>query len=129
MVKYISPVNILFVSKTSSRHLQDMSSRRLQDMSSRRLEDVFSVTIFCLPTRLQDLFARRLGRPKIVTIVNSFFFWFIQAWYLYNFLNFPYFFKKQKDYSSTRETFLTIIFLDFMYSRQCMILSKLLEGI
>ena len=67
MVKYISPVNILFVSKTSSRHLQDMSSRhlqdmssrRLQDMSSRRLQDVFSVTIFCLPRRLQDVFAKR----------------------------------------------------------------------
>ena len=42
MVKYISPVNILFVSKTSSRHLQDMSSRRLQDMSSRRLQDMSS---------------------------------------------------------------------------------------
>ena len=38
----------LFVSKTSWR--------RLQDMSSRRLEDVFSVTIFRLPRRLQDVF-------------------------------------------------------------------------
>ena len=47
MVKYISPVNILFVSKTSSR--------RPQDMSSRRLQDVFSVTIFCLPRRFQDI--------------------------------------------------------------------------
>ena len=59
----ISPVNILFLSKTSSRHLQDMSSRRLQDMSSRhlqdmssrRLQDVFSVTIFRLPRRLEDV--------------------------------------------------------------------------
>ena len=42
MVKYISPVNILLVSKTSSRHLQDMSLRRLQDMSSRRLQDMSS---------------------------------------------------------------------------------------
>ena len=54
MVKYISPVNILFVSKMSSRHLQDMSSRRLQDMSSRRLQDIFSVTIFCLQDVLED---------------------------------------------------------------------------
>ena len=29
--------------------------RRLQDMSSRRLEDVFSVTIFRLPRRLEDV--------------------------------------------------------------------------
>ena len=41
------PVNNLFVSKTSSR--------RLQDMSSRRFEDVFSVTIFHLPRRLQNV--------------------------------------------------------------------------
>ena len=63
MVKYISPVNILFVSKTSSI--------RLQDMSSRRLEDVFSVTIFCLPRLHQDVFktsSRRLGRRKIITL-------------------------------------------------------------
>ena len=33
-----------------------MPSRRLQDMSSRRLQDVFSVTIFRLPRRLQDVF-------------------------------------------------------------------------
>ena len=39
----------------SSRRLQDMSSRRLQDMSSRRLQDVFSLTIFRLPGRLQDV--------------------------------------------------------------------------
>ena len=59
----------------SSRHLQDMSSRRLQDMSSRRLQDVFSVTIFRLPKRLQDVLqhvfktsSRRLGRRKIVTL-------------------------------------------------------------
>ena len=59
----ISPVSILLVSikslrglqDMSSRHLQDMSSRRLQDMSSRRLQDVFSVTIFRLPRRLQDV--------------------------------------------------------------------------
>ena len=67
----ISPVSILFVSikslrglqDMSSRHLQDMSSRRLQDMfsrrlqdmSSRRLEDIFSVTIFRLPRRLQNV--------------------------------------------------------------------------
>ena len=67
---------MLFVSKTSSRRLQDMpstrlqdrslrrlqdmSSRPLQDMSSRLLHDVFNVTIFCLPRRLarclQDAF-------------------------------------------------------------------------
>ena len=45
----------MFVSKTSSRHLQDMPSRRLQDMSSRRLQDAFSVTIFCLSRRLEDV--------------------------------------------------------------------------
>ena len=33
-----------------------MPSRHFQDMSSRSLEDVFSVTIFCLSRRLQDLF-------------------------------------------------------------------------
>ena len=32
-----------------------MTSRQLQDMPSRRLEDVFSVTIFCLPRRIQDV--------------------------------------------------------------------------
>ena len=54
MVKYISPVNILFVSKTSSRHVQDVSKTCLQDalktsceMSSRCLQDVFA-------RRLQD---------------------------------------------------------------------------
>ena len=40
----ISPVNILFICKTSSR----------------RLQDAFSVTIFRLPRRLQDVFARLL---------------------------------------------------------------------
>ena len=73
MVKYISPVNILFNSKASLRHLQDMSSRRLQN--------VFSVTIFCLPRRLEEVFktscemsSRRLQdvfpkiRRKIVTL-------------------------------------------------------------
>ena len=67
MVKYISPVNILFVSKTSSRHLQDMSSRRLQDVFSviifclpRRLEDVFKTSCEMSSRRLQDVFARRL---------------------------------------------------------------------
>ena len=39
----------------SSRCLQDMSSRCLKDIYSRRLEDVFIVTIFRLPTRLQDV--------------------------------------------------------------------------
>ena len=33
----------------------ELSSRRLQDMSSRRLQDVFSVTIFRLLRRLQDV--------------------------------------------------------------------------
>ena len=45
----------MFASKTSSRGLQDTSSGRLQDMSSRRLEDVFSLTIFRLPRRLEDV--------------------------------------------------------------------------
>ena len=52
----ITSENILFVSKTFCRHLQDMSSRRLQDMPSRRLQYVFSVTIFRLPIRRQDVF-------------------------------------------------------------------------
>ena len=63
----------------SSRHIQDMPSRRLQDMSSRRLQDVFSITIFRLPRRLQDVLQdvfktslqRRLGRRKIVTLKTS----------------------------------------------------------
>ena len=45
-------VNILFISKTSSR--------RLQDMSWRRLQEVFNVTIFRLPRRLQDVLLIRL---------------------------------------------------------------------
>ena len=39
----------------SSRRLQEKPSRRLQDISSRRLEDVFSVTVFRLPRRLEDI--------------------------------------------------------------------------
>ena len=80
-----------FVSKTFWRRLQDMfsgrlqniSSRRLQDMSSKRLEHIFSVTIFRLPRRLQNIFRdvfktfwrclqhvfpRRLRRRNIVTL-------------------------------------------------------------
>ena len=49
----VFPVSILFVSKTSSRLVQDMSSRRLQDMSSRCLQDMFS-------RRVQDMSTRRL---------------------------------------------------------------------
>ena len=40
-----------------------MSIRYLQDMSSR--QDIFSATIFCLATRLENIFktsSRRLGR-------------------------------------------------------------------
>ena len=51
------------------------SSRRLQDMSWRRLQYVFSVTIFRLPRRLEDISQdalktswRRLGRREIVTL-------------------------------------------------------------
>ena len=54
-----------------SKLLQDISSRRLQDMSSRRLEDVFSVTVFCLPRCLRDVFktySRRLGRWNIAML-------------------------------------------------------------
>ena len=61
--------------KTSSRHV----FKTFQDISSRRLQHVFSVTIFRLPRRLQDVFktslqdvfktsSRRLGRRKIVTL-------------------------------------------------------------
>ena len=32
-----------------------MFSRRFQEISSRRLQDIFSVTIFRLPRRLQDV--------------------------------------------------------------------------
>ena len=60
--------------KTSSRHVFKTSSRRLQD--------VFSLIIFCLPRRLQDVFktslqdvfktsSKRLGRRKIVTLKTS----------------------------------------------------------
>ena len=42
-----NPSKHLLVFKTSWRHLQDMSWRRLQH--------VFSVTILCLPRRLEDL--------------------------------------------------------------------------
>ena len=64
----ISPVNILFICKTSSRRLQgflktglqDVFKTCLQDMSSRRPQDAFSVTIFRLPRRLQDVFATLL---------------------------------------------------------------------
>ena len=71
MVKYISPVNILFVPKTSSRRLQDVFKTCLQDgfktclqdvfktclqdVFKTYLQDVFSVTSFCLPRRLQDV--------------------------------------------------------------------------
>ena len=59
----MSPVSILFVpivssrrlQDISSRHLQFISSRRLRYMSSRRLQDVFSVTIFRIPRRLEDV--------------------------------------------------------------------------
>ena len=44
----ISPVSILFFSI----------------MSSRRLEDVFSIIIFCLPRRLQDVFVIRLPQAS-----------------------------------------------------------------
>ena len=53
----------------------DIDSRRLEDMSSSRLQDVFSVTVFSLPRRLEDVLedvfktsSRRLGRRKIVTL-------------------------------------------------------------
>ena len=44
------------VFKMSSKRYQDMPSIRLQDMLSRRLQDVFSITIFRLPIRLEDVF-------------------------------------------------------------------------
>ena len=52
----MSPVSILFPSTASSTRLQDMFSRYLQDMSSTRLQHVFSVTIFRLPRRVEDVF-------------------------------------------------------------------------
>ena len=68
------------VFKTSSRHVFEMSSRHvfktcLQDMSSRRPQDVFSVTIFCFPRSLKDIFktsSRRLARcPQDVLKMSS----------------------------------------------------------
>ena len=62
------------------------SSRRLPDMSWRRLQHVFSVTIFRLPWRLEDVLKtsckdvlktsrktswRRLGKGKLVTLKTS----------------------------------------------------------
>ena len=56
----IKPSKHLLVFKSSWRRLQDMSWRCLQDMSWGRLQHAFSVTIFCLPGRLeyilQDVF-------------------------------------------------------------------------
>ena len=46
----VVPVNILFVSKTSSRRLQDGFKTCLQDVFK-----TFNVTIFLLPRRLQDV--------------------------------------------------------------------------
>ena len=54
------------------------SSRRLQDMSWRCLQHFFSVTVFRLPRRLENVLKtshktswRRLGRQKIVTLKTS----------------------------------------------------------
>ena len=67
-------VSLQYVLKTSSRRRQvnNLSSSKT---SSRRFEDIFSVTIFRLPTFLQDLLqevfktpSRRLGRQKFVTL-------------------------------------------------------------
>ena len=57
---FVSIMYSRYLQGTSSRHPLEMSSRHvfktcLQDMSSRRLKDVFSVTIFRLPRRLQDM--------------------------------------------------------------------------
>ena len=72
MVKYISPVNILFVSKMSSRHLQDMSSRHLQDMSSRHLQDMSSRHLQDMSSRrLQDMSSRRLHRNNFLSSKTS----------------------------------------------------------
>ena len=54
MVKYISPVNILFVPKTSSRRLQDVFKTCLQDVFKTCLQDVFK-------TCLQDFFKSSLA--------------------------------------------------------------------
>ena len=60
-----------------SKHLLVLKTswRRLQNMSWKRLENVFSVTIFRLPRRLEDVLKdvsktswKRLGRWKIVTL-------------------------------------------------------------
>ena len=48
-------VSLHDVFKTSSRHAFKTSSRCLQDMSSRCHDGVFSVTIFRLSRRLQDI--------------------------------------------------------------------------
>ena len=76
--RYLQDMSLRRLQDMSSRHLQNMSSRRLQDMSSRRLQDVFSVKIFRLPRRLQDLLqevfktsSRCLGRRKIIMLKTS----------------------------------------------------------
>ena len=46
----MSPVNIL---------------RRLQYMSSRRLEEVFSITIFHLPRRLEEMFQQMFAGVRL----------------------------------------------------------------
>ena len=63
----ISPANILFVSKTSSRHVFKTSSRCVQHKnfssfktSWKCLEDVFKTSWEMSSRRLQDVFARRL---------------------------------------------------------------------
>ena len=89
LVDKITPLNILFVSKTFCRHLQDMSSRRLQDMPWRCLQDVFKTSSRrlqrnnfsssktssrCLQDVLREVLkksSRRLGRCKIVTLKTS----------------------------------------------------------
>ena len=53
--RYVFKTSSRRLQDMSSRRLQDMSSRHLQDMSSRRLQDVFSITIFRLLCRLQDV--------------------------------------------------------------------------
>ena len=57
----------------SPKHLEDVFKTCLQDifktcLFETCLQDVFSVTIFRLPRRLHDVFARSLARRKIVTL-------------------------------------------------------------
>ena len=69
----ISPVNILFVSKTSWRRLEEMSWRHIQGISSRRLEDVLEDEKLLHWRRVEDVFKTswRLTNIEIINRKNK----------------------------------------------------------